>query len=834
MTTTQKKQIQVSIKSEASEILAKLAKKCGLSLSSVTAKILEEKLLDKPRKKVNNRKNKRTARFLQRLKQGRTQPLEGIEAAVVSESTDTYFSKFKIVLTNTSTSGVDIQNLVVIFPVDDKLKNGLALETFNSTGVSYPDLDNSTLEIQGENPSIAVTSVRWTDEDWVDTELDPDGTFEIIYEVSSNVTQADLDAVIAGNIQVSTGTIEYKLTILTPEKPEGVTAPECTFSVHDGNSRLFTRTISWNSRWESDLPSAGTYTVQPEDITEGGFLYQGIDQTRELTASLSSQTVTIDYEEPVQDIAITLTVEPQYASYTKIINFIGINGNSYQHQYTMDGAEKTVEVLPGEYNISASSLTIEDTSYIAQLENPYNLTASRTINIEYEEAPDPLVKGWPNYIAHGAVTQGATSVTDYLQRNPVDAIFRYAGVGGNGDPGQIIEPEATLGTVEDSRDIEAATGKSVMPVMVVYTIEGSGSGEQMVADLSLPSDPAAHPGYEDYLWKHYVNLSTIANTLQSAKDTQHPYPGSIILNPDALGMLQQNPDSSYVEQILTSTIAVNENLATAIQYLEENYGIPVDLGSFPSLEDNFKGYVQSLHALIRAIAPDITFGWQVNLWAGGSSNWIHETLTDDQINTERSQPLVNFWNAQEVYNGQIRPDFIVFDKYERDCFDRLQSIPVGYAFNANDWSNYMVYAKQISEAFGVPCMYWQIPGGHMPLVGEDTSIVDNNHSASAPDFFFGNSGIGTDINNISSEVLQIDLPEIDPYHGANTVGEYLRQKPHDWSNSQLEQLANNNVFAILWGGGQTTSIAPIGTNGDDQGWLAGKVSDYYDNPQYLG
>jgi hypothetical protein len=38
-----------------------------------------------------------------------------------------------------------------------------------------------------------------------------------------------------------------------------------------------------------------------------------------------------------------------------------------------------------------------------------------------------------------------------------------------------------------------------------------------------------------------------------------------------------------------------------------------------------------------------------------------------------------------------------------------------------------------------------------------------------------------------------------------------------------------NVFSILWGGGSTTGIGSIGTNGDDDQWLATKISEYYSN-----
>ncbi|NEP01512.1 MAG: hypothetical protein F6K58_23220 [Symploca sp. SIO2E9] len=555
MTKREKKRIQISIKQEASEMLAKLADKLGLSLSSMTEKILEEKLLDKRQKIVNERVNRMTSKFLRRLAHNKIQELPGIGATAESVSPSANYSTFKIILSNTGTSSVDLRDLIVQFPVDDKLQQDLAVNSFSSNSVSYPA--GSNLEIQG-NPSIAITSVQWSEENWVDTVLDSGQTFEIIYGVSSEVNQQDLDAVIAGNIQVSTGKVEYKLTVLTPNQPAGVTAGECTFSVSGGNGSPITKTIPWHSSTVIEEVSAGTYTLKPQDIVEGNLVYQGISKTVELTFNSPTKTLICEYAAPVEQIQILLSVDSEYADYNKTVNFVGIDGNMNQYEFSMVGQEKTVGVLPGEYNISASSLTIGDKLYQAKLNNPYNLINSTSIKIEYEEVTaKSLVKGWPIYIAHGAVTTNSTSTTDTLKQRPVDAIFKYAGIDGAGDQGLIIQPQATQNTVLDSRTIEEATGQPVMPVMVVYTIEGSGSIGKMVEDLSLTPDSEAG----GYLWKHYVNLSTIANTLQSAKDADHSYPGCIILNPDALGMLQQNQNSPDTQKILTSTIAVNDNLA---------------------------------------------------------------------------------------------------------------------------------------------------------------------------------------------------------------------------------------------------------------------------------
>jgi hypothetical protein len=90
-------------------------------------------------------------------------------------------------------------------------------------------------------------------------------------------------------------------------------------------------------------------------------------------------------------------------------------------------------------------------------------------------------------------------------------------------------------------------------------------------------------------------------------------------------------------------------------------------------------------------------------------------------------------------------------------------------------------------------------------------------------------GIGT--NNVRSAVLSLPLLPINSVYNstATNIGQWLNQTPnYDYGKSQLQKLADKNIFSILWGGGETISVATIGTNGNDDGWLANKLRGYYD------
>lgn len=105
-----------------------------------------------------------------------------------------------------------------------------------------------------------------------------------------------------------------------------------------------------------------------------------------------------------------------------------------------------------------------------------------------------------------------------------------------------------------------------------------------------------------------------------------------------------------------------------------------------------------------------------------------------------------------------------------------------------------------------------------------------NHASTEPDFFFGD--VANPLNNLQSYITNVQLtPSI---YGTTSITTYLSMNTtgnannYTWTNSNLQQAANSHVFAILWGGGNTTSVGSFPS--DDGGWLASKIIAYYKSP----
>jgi len=483
------------------------------------------------------------------------------------------------------------------------------------------------------------------------------------------------------------------------------------------------------------------------------------------------------------------------------------------------------------------------------------------------------VRGWPNYIAMGGVTDSNHNNDATFADRPLDAIFKYAGDGGNGDPGRITFPIYTINTISQAQNLSAVFNRRVMPVMVVYTSEMSGGTNFKDFDYS-----------NDYLTMHFINLMLESSIMQSYKTDSNPYPGSIVLNPDLLGMVQQQNlwTSSGTGPLNTTLIEVNRAVQKANWFANTRHdwniilssgssitvtqktplefiiyvrngelrsqGVyspwdiktqwetaaqnllakaPADLNeNLPVFENNFKGWIQATNWIIKYFGPDITFGWQSNVWSTGSSHWIHKDLSAQQIATSYSGPVADLWDDIRVYNGIYRPDFVVFDKYEMDA---AAAAGIGYLWNQRDLNNYLVFAKSISDRLdNSPIMLWQIPGGHLQRVSNDVDTRES-HGSTEPDYFFGDSELKPDLSNVQPYILNLALPQ--NIYGTASVKTYLTQNNQDWTTGHMALAKDSRVFSILWGGGSTTSIGKVGA--DDNGWLAAKIADYYKNPTYL-
>jgi hypothetical protein len=281
----------------------------------------------------------------------------------------------------------------------------------------------------------------------------------------------------------------------------------------------------------------------------------------------------------------------------------------------------------------------------------------------------------------------------------------------------------------------------------------------------------------------------------------------------------------------------------------------------PNFPAGFEGWVQANNWLIRTFSAHVTFGWQDNMWAAGSGWWLHNDLTDSAIASVYSTPVSTFLqqNAPSTVGpgalgANYAPNFFVFDRYETDDSAGADQATL---YNARSWDNYLTAVGQVSKAFNrIPVMLWQIPGSHIPYVGEANPELYNNNPgqyvfSTAPVYFFGDSNLQSNLGNIiagpgpstnsavGNYLLNCGAGAYNCSAGSN-YKQYLlayQGQPNNFNwgkdNGKLAKAAANGVFAILWGGGNTTNVIKNFSNTDDHGWLAGKIINYYKNPTTL-
>lgn len=455
---------------------------------------------------------------------------------------------------------------------------------------------------------------------------------------------------------------------------------------------------------------------------------------------------------------------------------------------------------------------------------------------------------------------------------------------------------------------------------------------------------SGNPSY--IMARHFASLAADAYALYSTPVVYNnaSYFGTLIMNPDLLGSIQQNQYTSAVNAALPDgavNTAIDQALCVMTQsrtylnksnpngaynppFLNKNYsGNPVDIlksmlvdgypvysidglndaywntasdnfstqnntysqvGTWfndcianptydkakyahPSFPAGFDGWVQANNWIIRALAPKgtVTFGWQENMWANGTGFWLHKDLSPADVTAQYSGPVINFLKTiapssigtSGNQSDGYKPDYFVFDRYEMD-----DSAAPGSAtlYNARSWDNYLTAVGQISSAFNnIPVMLWQIPGSHIPNTSEAKPELFQNTPGSyvfstAPVYFFGDSNLKPDLSNImagtpSNENTNTAVGNYlldcssnsyncDP---GSTYKQYLlayngKSNNYNWSidNNKLALAASKNVFAILWGGGNTTNVIKNFSNTTDFGWLAGKINNYFNAPTPVG
>jgi hypothetical protein len=566
--------------------------------------------------------------------------------------------------------------------------------------------------------------------------------------------------------------------------------------------------------------------------------------------------------------------------------------------------------------------------------------------------------GGPNVTPPTATSRGGN---DDFGGSPVDVVFKYEGVNGNGDPGIIDPPTNALRMTNDLTTLSAINNHPMRVAIVEYTAQMSGGAA--FADFTNVSTPDPVSGGSYLMGRHFITLAAGAIALNDRPVTYNStnYYGSLILNPDLLGQIQQVNAIGDANRALPANsirTAADQALCFLTQtrsyrnvyepntfggqcpgqggpkYCNKTYvGAPVKIleemladgypaysfydqkdaywnvatnnliggtgntysqaGTWfnscvanptynkriynrPNFPAGFEGWIEANNWLIRTFSPigNVTFGWQENMWSvsgGGGGWWLNTELTDSEIMRNYSTP-VSSWlqtNARSsITTGPLGrnyvPDFFVFDRYETDDSASPNQATL---YNARSWDNYLSGVAQISKNFNnIPVMIWQIPGSHLPYVGEAAPeiwvnpetgkpVPGNYVFSTAPVYFFGDGNLKADLSNLiagagasTNSAVGNYLPKCsaDPkVAGMSAYGcqpgsnykNYLlayQGKPNNYNwgkdNSKLTKAAAGNVFAILWGGGNTTNVIKNFSNTDDHRWLANKIINYYKNP----
>lgn len=746
--------------------------------------------------------------------------------------------------------------------------------TFTTAAGSDPIPNDAIIHVHGVDTSFA-TDVSYANQKRLDNI--PYGTYQLNVTGTVNgqpviITPSPTQLTLDNSHTLVPVTISFMSTaasinfILGVSQPSDVTTANILVHVIDGMNVDHPVNVTWNSQTTlSGLVAGMQYTLSANPLNgqQNQYTFTFFPQT--LIAKKDVNVISMGVlSSPLPTGMAQVTITGLPTNQTTSLFFQNNSGQTITFNNVSNGMNSYTLPAGVVYSLSTQPVFKDGSRYST---TPVNVNIQpgsiSSVNLQFKATMVQGVNGWPNYIAMGAVTDTAPASTPSFQSRPLDAIFKYGGMGGNGDPGQIIYPIFDMQTAEQARAVttyyqQQGIKNVVKPVMVIYTAQMSGGTS--FTDFEYNN-----------LVMHYITLIMESQKLESYKTIQNPYPASIVLNPDLFGMVQQQNLFNALNDTIR-TISLQKALQTAVcfathtintqygqnlnyealfkairsqttdnwsamstwdqfkmQYFNDCMATPtVPPGiTIPNFTNDFAGWIQSNNWLIRQFGPDITFGWQENLWAIGSANWVHQNYSPATLKSQVSDPTATAIIKTTAYSGNYRPDFLAFDKYEMDSIPAATGM--GYLYNARDWSNVLLFVKNISESLGsIPVMLWQIPGSHLQVNNDiDTRI---NRASTEPDYFFGNSV--NPLPNLKSYITSTALPT--SIYGTTSMNTYLSMNEagalntYTWQTNHLAQAAQSHVFAILWGGGNTTSVGVFPS--DDNGWLANKLRNYYSNP----
>ncbi|HLG96414.1 MAG TPA: cellulose binding domain-containing protein [Bryobacteraceae bacterium] len=428
----------------------------------------------------------------------------------------------------------------------------------------------------------------------------------------------------------------------------------------------------------------------------------------------------------------------------------------------------------------------------------------------------------PKYLALGTVSEDTSDDLGFLEdfqpdltNRRVDIRYIYL----NGGP---INGWDTWGNGSGSRAVTFIRNSrmlGVIPFFVFYNIPDSSEGYQV--DLQHVQDAA-------YMAAYFKNLKLALDLInQESPDDMV----GIILEPDFIGYLAQN---------------ANQPASAITAITSAAYSSGVLSSSDPLFPNTVQGLVQAINYTISKFAPQVFFGWQMNLWAspaGGfttsvpNTGLMHKT---DALGVATGRPLIyNEASAITRYYlsagiASYGAGFVSIDKYGLDATGFQASAAQDPAdsvwfWNNDQWQNYLTFVRAMHDTSKLPVILWQLPVGHInsslrkdPYASAGTfpDLMNSNRSLedSSSTFFFGDSFTSSGARLAFFSKNDGKDPKVSVSGQSITWGEHLSDS------------AAAGVIAALFGAGVGASTTNIGTPPTDSYWWITAAQSYYARP----
>ncbi|KID84250.1 hypothetical protein MGU_08553 [Metarhizium guizhouense ARSEF 977] len=563
-------------------------------------------------------------------------------------------------------------------------------------------------------------------------------------------------------------------------------------------------------RHYGDSRNSGTVEFSIHAITLNNVQYEFSTKSLDLAAQLFNVTfgqsdVTTSPVDTTDFVELPIVMESDVAPDKDITVRIASDELIYTQKVPAKAGTTpfSVPVASDQYDSQDYSFVMNGTVYAVNSPSTFMVLkdGSTRLNLELVKGANLHVKGFPDVLTFGGLADMTPTNADDFVAARASSIFKYAGDSGT----FLTDDPATRRTIQLARDIEAklGDGSPVLPIMISYTVNLS------LGDIYKKLQDTTG------LTHSFANLILSLNISNTFIDQDHPVPAGFIVNADFLGEGQK-------ENLVDYAMPVRKPLQGALDHWNVEATIP------DSIEDTFAGYTLAVNWLVRTVAPTATFGWQVNIWGGGTSTWIYDSGPGDQQPLEQAKQTADYIKQLGTYaSGDYTPDFLAVDRYEADDWTVRAYVP-GYFYGPHEWRRYYDFVRYLGLELQVPVAPWQIPSSHAPLVMDAVaSDFDAQHWGTGGSYLLGDADVGSDIDNINPTVLDLELN--DRLIKAKTAGEvWQRGESFDLTQPAYQDFPLRGIFTVLLGGGSTTGI--ISTVGNAGEWVAGRLRAYADNP----